>query len=1040
MANQQVLGGPPSSDELPSEDKPLLSESQKFSVPLGQHSGQQQNSNQNVRNTSSSAPAARRTKGGGSAYESSSSRAPRPAGSQIPSGVGGASQPSTNPISQEAGTSAPNYVPAVSPGQAAGQPQGGGQVAPSSGTNVQDNLRHLESQEARQPLTDYDNGGATSPGNQPDSPNQANPSQSNKKGGVGRKGSKTENFQIPTLRSAENNNLFGGGKGGIGGKAKGAAKKKLIEYAKKKKWKILAAGGGIGGSMFLILAILFLLGTLLIPHFLSNVIGWQFVKVTRAAYEATQAVVDEQLAVAANKDTAAADSKYLTDQTYKDIKELTPDEMNKAVENLGYGTANDPFKENVDKKTGKVISVTFENQNTPNGNTFTTENITSGFNGGKLDVPPSLANPTVNEALTTEATVLEDTFDPYKGAGTVVLETDVPVFQNEVGPPGEDLRSGLDPDKYKDGISQIDAEKQITKDDYEKIKVSDAAGASPIDEINQQSEEANTIEDAAIKDPTKLAQIVNSFGNISQGTIDFLNKQIVQSALKSFAQKVGNILNPASGNLAAFCIVYEGSKYNPPAAQAHSQEVQRTAVLSDAVADQQRRGSPKFTATMAGAENWKLEGDPRAGGVTRTIAIERASGQKVNTNAQLSAEGSPLGGLANSGNIISALGIPGSGAFTSALDAACPALTNVWVNVGLGVINLTASILLAIFTAGGGTAAEVAFEGGADAASIAASDAVVNGILDRVAVSLSSKEALSAGLDVLKDFAKKAPVSFIKQAGMLAGITFLAKIYVISQSGILHQGTATGIPHDNDVDQGNNILTNAMVANAYGGRPLTNSEAVQVQRDNQKTLAGFNASQSAYKRYLALSNPQSLASVLADRVAVNLNYGFFSTVVSSMGNIFNPASLMPQILFGNLSGQANAATTLDEQDYGDVQQGFSDAEYNLIHSSVGHAKGYDSPSENKYQLDQSGVEDQIDQTYSPCFNQSVATLLGETTNGTPDIVRDANGDIDPTQGLCSPQNLGPNNPQYSDLVFRYRLARGYTTTIHIFHELGTNAT
>ena len=45
------------------------------------------------------------------------------------------------------------------------------------------------------------------------------------------------------------------------------------------------------------------------------------------------------------------------------------------------------------------------------------------------------------------------------------------------------------------------------------------------------------------------------------------------------------------------------------------------------------------------------------------------------------------------------------------------------------------------------------------------------------------------------------------------------------------------------------------------------------------------------------------------------------------------------------------------------------------------------------------------------------------------IVRDMNGDIVRDQGLCSPNNLTYNNTTYGDLVFRFRLALQYNSTI-----------
>ena len=49
----------------------------------------------------------------------------------------------------------------------------------------------------------------------------------------------------------------------------------------------------------------------------------------------------------------------------------------------------------------------------------------------------------------------------------------------------------------------------------------------------------------------------------------------------------------------------------------------------------------------------------------------------------------------------------------------------------------------------------------------------------------------------------------------------------------------------------------------------------------------------------------------------------------------------------------------------------------------------------------------------------------------PAIVRGTNGDINLKDGQCSPNNLGPNNPdsKIGELVFRYRLEKNYQETM-----------
>jgi hypothetical protein len=804
------------------------------------------------------------------------------------------------------------------------------------------------------------------------------------------------------------------------GSTKQKLKGKLKQFAKKKAGKIIGGTIGIGGAFFLLMLLFFLLGTLLIPHFMSNVIGWQFVKVTRAAYESTQEVLEEQMGYQAETaaEKAATDSAddISDNSALQSEKALTPEEMDKAAENMDGSTA---LKENA--KDGQLDSVTYEDQNSA---ATTTEDVNGNFENGEIQPPSIMDNPATAENVTSDETKLLDLANPTQGDGAVYQDVTPTVLEGEAGA----APSGLDPDEknYQDDASAKAAEEQVTDDAYATDNDIGGQTSSGDSQINKDSQEADSELATDMSNPSEVAQIVADDGNLPTNLINLLNSDFVQSALDSVASKVGEFLNPATGKLIPFCIVDEGSKYSGPTAQAQSSEVQRSFILMAAVSDQEKRGSPYVTSNMVGAVNWKLEGDSRAGGVTRSIPLERASGEKVTTTSQLSTEGSPLGNLQNSGNILSALGVPFAGTLQGALDTICPAITNIWVNLGLGVANLTFLALSAIFTGGAGDAAEAAADGGADEAA----NVVTTGIVSRLIANFSSK-TVSSGFDILKDFGKNVVIG----GGLTALATFAAKFYVMSQAGITYSGITTGPAFDNGVDQGGNEIANATVANAYGGRPLTNTEAMEVNQDDNKTLAEINASQSSYQRYLALSNPQSLASVLSDRVASNLNYGFFGSILADIGNIFNPASLMPQVIFGGVSGQANAAADVDTADYGDVQQGWSDAEYALIAATP----SYKSPAENQYILNQSGDETTVDQTYGPCFDDSVATLLSLQTNGTPDIVRDANGNISETEGLCSPQNLGPNNPQYGDLVFRYRLARSYNTSLNIIQGLA-NAT
>jgi hypothetical protein len=139
-------------------------------------------------------------------------------------------------------------------------------------------------------------------------------------------------------------------------------------------------------------------------------------------------------------------------------------------------------------------------------------------------------------------------------------------------------------------------------------------------------------------------------------------------------------------------------------------------------------------------------------------------------------------------------------------------------------------------------------------------------------------------------------------------------------------------------------------------------------------------------------------------------------------------------MFSGTSNKALAATTADTSDYGNVQFGWSDDEENLIDSDNSYL-----PLENQEVLDRAAAirpgdpngcaageaaEDCISATYGACFTDSIGTLLSSG-----DIQRDSSGNVIPNEGLCSPDNLGVDNPDYGTLVFRWRLAMSYNTTL-----------
>jgi hypothetical protein len=183
-------------------------------------------------------------------------------------------------------------------------------------------------------------------------------------------------------------------------------------------------------------------------------------------------------------------------------------------------------------------------------------------------------------------------------------------------------------------------------------------------------------------------------------------------------------------------------------------------------------------------------------------------------------------------------------------------------------------------------------------------------------------------------------------------------------------------------------------------------------------MAYNNEHLSTFDRYLAFENPNSLVSRMAITTGSLLDRSMFASLLNSVATLFNPVGLSSKVFAGLNADTTLAAGNVNTEDYGNVVWAYSQEEQRMMTTD----DSYSSPSENSYRLDQSGKKDEIEEKYAKCYTSSIGTLLD-----TKDIVRDEDGDV-LNQGDCSPQALGPHNPDYGDLVFRWRLDHNYSNT------------
>jgi hypothetical protein len=440
------------------------------------------------------------------------------------------------------------------------------------------------------------------------------------------------------------------------------------------------------------------------------------------------------------------------------------------------------------------------------------------------------------------------------------------------------------------------------------------------------------------------------------------------------------------------------------------------------------------TAQAVGA----LNSDLNAGGnIQESIPLLRGAGDAVSSTGAPSAEASADGQytLLNATPGLSAV----AGPINDVADEACPVFTNMIGAGFLGLASLGVGLLTGeTDTAAGTLATKTIDEGAADAATEVAADQTAD-----VASSVITKSG------VVTRRIWKLLDDTVTSAGKITAMTILAKLIVMDRAMQVNSGFAEGVDLANEADSGGNIAANEIDRQGMYGAPLTGTQVAQSNVADQQYVASENSQKSAYQRYFALSNTDSLLSKFSTDLYEHVNASSFSSIFSSLGRDLNPISLLAKV-FGSIDTKLTfAQSATDDYTYGNVQFGWSQDEDNLINSNQSY-----QPIENQAALDSAApilnpstgtnedAEDYISGIYGQCFTDSIGTLLSSGL-----IVRDASGNVisstgnvDNTsspEGLCSPDNLGPDNPKYGDLVFRWRLAMNYSNTLDQLTQEGS---
>jgi hypothetical protein len=828
---------------------------------------------------------------------------------------------------------------------------------------------------------------------------------------------------------------------------------------KKKKWLLMGGFGGGFGIIGLIVLLFFAASVLKVPALGTYIVQQQFARLSRQFASDADRVTEEELAIdasdAAVRDGLQAADKDLPDNIWGKLDQSSP---STEIQNLDLENGIKPSY----SQNGQIL-----------------DGI--DINGQELPVEPQTSlegfNPEVKQIINFgDKAALENDFVP---ALEDSLDANVvgPIIRSSVA---SDIRQqlGIDLEAWTLGsfLGKTPSDAQVAVDQAAFNAESETSTPQPADEAVSGFESTEAQAAAEAKTDASIPQVVKTIeadNGVDQNVVNIFKSVVTNDAM----QKVIGFINPLYSIALPMCIIYDGSMdQSGPTINNETQAQEKAFYFLAAGGDEQKAGGPSgdstgtAEATAVGAMNTKL------GDISQSNPYIQASGGTVDTSTTaLSAESSADGEY----TLLNAtLPQPVAQAVNGSADKICSAITNLWFAAGTGLAALAAQTLAGIFSGGGSAAATAAGEEAIDTAVDDAASAVAEEAVNDVLSTTVQKTGSTATRVLAKAWSviKSIPGVGTKTALQLGGVTVLtvvARVFVMEKSDAagLYNGLEQGTDYANEADSGANIQAGELERQQLFGRPLTCAEITQNDQSDQQFIADQNQSQSITDRYLALSNPNSLVSHMASMIYTDTNGSLLSPLGSFVANfISGPAGFGSWL--GSLFGVAHADPSCASEDYGNVQFGWSQAEESLIDSNPNSYQPLENAKTFEDELNSMGktlgetgeqVEGDMATMYGACFgyqynpngngnfdptdpngdlqsditgNGSLGTLLS-TSSPKPYIVRDSTTEISPNQGVCSPQNLGINNPTYGDLVFRWRLAMSYDTTVDQLSSLQT---
>ncbi|MGD0284498.1 MAG: hypothetical protein ABSB12_02810 [Candidatus Saccharimonadales bacterium] len=778
----------------------------------------------------------------------------------------------------------------------------------------------------------------------------------------------------------------------------------------KSKKKLFAIFGVMGGvTIFgIIMIIIFVIGLFKIPDLAQHILEFQFARSARMLDDETLELTSENLAydAAANAtEQAKIDKIFGEGSVWSKIKLLNPENM---IDNLG-----EQGVMKLNYTPGKILGI---NQRLTSldigGENIDVSSITANnFQKALHPIDTFTSGPKVAAQVSSalDEVLSDDTGIIARAAieNSIRRMLGIGLLAWTVG----DLANYLNKTPAEaDGVAEQQA--------FNYIEHGDPAEQSIVTPINNTTEAA----DQQLKQDVDNIDTAEALA--TNGGEDEAADEIIANASNSLTNpSILKELNPASIAV-GICVIYDGSLENTNASNTideQDNESQRTFSYVESAADQEKYGD--VNAETIGSM------DRKTGNITESIPEIRADGGTINTqDTNISPQQSPGGET----SILTALHLNDE-PISGLISTMCPALTS---TAGLVITAIPA--ILALLD-GAGEAADAAAAGSTEII-----DSTIGGFLSQFIGDNATVRAVG--------FVSKIPEVFglnktgLKLAVGLSFLTEAARLITFTKANMIDNGLSEGVDFDNQAYCGGSVNANVVNQQEFYGVPLTVDQVAMSNVADNQYIASQQTTKSAFQRYLAFSNPDSLMS----RFGLNLyglaNGPIVSSLMSDVGKIFNPMGILGNVI-GSISGRnAYAVAITDTSDCGVVQWGWTSQELNLIQNDPSY-----QPAENELIFDEvqksdptaiSNIESSGPSGFAQCYSDTMGELLAGSSN--PLIQRDSNGNV--IGGWCTEDNMGPytTNPEAydpiennHDLVFRWRLEQAYIQGINLLNGISS---